>query len=88
MDEYSNDVNLTVAVIEVLPDFEFDASKTSVETDEEVEFTITFNRIDTFTCIIFDGGDGSQLHAFGNEFICELYYSRSAFKYVPFVSKR
>lgn len=69
-------------IVDVLLDFQFSVSKTSVVTDEDVEFTITLDSIDSFTCIVFNGADDSQSLAFGNETICELYYSQSKFKYI------
>lgn len=69
-------------IVDTLSDFEFSASKTSVVTDEDVEFTITLDYIDFFTCIVFNGADDSQSLAFGIENICELYYSQSKFKYI------
>lgn len=86
LDEYSNEVLLNVIIVDTVSDFEFNVSKTSVVTDEDVEFTITLDNIDFFTCIVFNGADEYQSLAFGNEMICELYYSQSQFKYIQFSS--
>lgn len=86
LDEYSNEVLLNVIIVDTVSDFEFNVSKTSVVTDEDVEFTITIDNMNFFTCIVFNGADTSQSLAFGNEMICELYYSQSKFKYIQFSS--
>lgn len=77
-----------MTIVDSVSDFEFNVSKTDLVTDEAVEFTITLNYLDTFTCLIFDGRDESVFLAFGNEEICELHYSPSKFKFIPSPSSK
>lgn len=77
MDEYSNEVLLTLTVMDGALDVTFTASKTEVETKETVEFLISLSTFDPFMCTIFKSGDNSKPLAFGNTMICAIFYDPS-----------
>nr|XP_042904172.1 uncharacterized protein LOC107445474 [Parasteatoda tepidariorum] len=69
--EESNNVTLELRVMSEPVGLSLQASSSDVLLDEELEFTISFEFIDQFTCILFDAGDEEIKQAFGSKEMCE-----------------
>ncbi|GIY31253.1 hypothetical protein CEXT_70301 [Caerostris extrusa] len=82
VDEYSNEVKLLVRILNSVSDVAFNASTTDTEIDEIVEFEIITSELDSYTCLMFDGGDDGRFIGFGNKDVCTLYYDEGQFKFV------